>query len=168
MEIVKFKDLAELGDYIYNLATDESETVTTVMFREDTLKLFEILLQYEDIDISDIEIWNETDYYEEYYISLTDDLQLDIEPVHKYGEIHSAESDVVLFSGDVSSKIIAENPDSINLELEICDDDTEDDTDNGCGNCCEDCSDCHKSEISSSIASVLEFWDYVNTYFEQR
>lgn len=168
MEIVKFKDLAELGDYIYNLATDESETVATVMFREDTLKLFEILLQYEDIDISDIEIWNETDYYEEYYISLTDDLQLDIEPVHKYGEIHSAESDVVLFSGDVSSKIIAENPDSINLELEICDDDTKDDTDNGCGNCCEDCSDCHKSKISSSIASALEFWDYVNTYFEQR
>ena len=168
MEIVKFKDLAELGDYIYSLATDESETVTAVMFREDTLKLFEILLEHKNIDIGDIEIWNETDYYEEYYISLTDDLQLNIEPIHKHGEIHSAEADVVLFDGDVSSKIIAENPDSINLELEICDDDMEDDSDDSCRNCCEDCSDCHKAEISSSIASALEFWDYINTYFEQR
>lgn len=167
MEIVKFKDLAELGDYIYNLATDESETVTTVMFREDTLKLFEILLQYEDIDISDIEIWNETDYYEEYYLYLTDDLQLKIEPVHKYGEIHVAESDVVLFAGDVSSKIILGNPDSIHLEIEISND-TDDDSDDDCGNCCEDCSNCRKKEQSQTIESALNFWDYINTYFEQR
>ena len=167
MEIVKFKDLAELGDYIYSLATDESETVTAVMFREDTLKLFEILLEHKNIDIGDIEIWNETDYYEEYYISLTDDLHLDIAPVHKYGEIHSAESDVVLFSGDVSSKIIAENPDSIHLEIEISND-TDDASDDDCGNCCEDCSNCRKKEQSQTIESALNFWDYINTYFEQR
>lgn len=168
MEIVKFRNVSELGAFIYNLATEESETVATVMFREDTLELFETLLEYEDIDIGDIEIWNDTDYYEEYYLYLTDNLQLKIEPVHKYGDIHAAESDVVLFAGDVNSKIIFENPDSIHLKIETSDDDTDNDSDDDCGNCCEDCSNCRKKEQSQSIESALDFWDYVNTYFEQR
>lgn len=168
MEIVKFRNLAKLGEFIYNLATEESETVVTVMFREDTLNLFKILLEYEDIDVGDIEIWNNTDYYEEYYLYLTDDLQLKIEPVHKYGEIHTAKCDVVLFANDVSANLIFENPDSIHLEIKISNDVTDSDSDDDCGNCCEDCSNCRKKEQSQVIESALNFWDYINTYFEQR
>ena len=159
MDIIKFDDFAELGEYIIDLV-DDNNCVSVVLFKNDIVNLLRWLMEYDDIDVGHIDIKDEfvDDYDKEYYLTIDDGFSISIEPVYDEdtNEIIPCYSDIVLFDGDVSSKIALENEDCEQIEISIA----EDDEDNACGDCCYDCCNCPKI-ASQAITSALSMIDYI-------
>lgn len=107
MEKIIFKNCLELGAFMYNKAKNGYYTVA-VLFYNEAKQLLKKLLQYDNTDISLIEI-NSIEYngYEkEYYVSIADDMVVSVEPAYKNGIYLNAEADLTLVDNNASSKII--------------------------------------------------------------
>lgn len=170
MERLRFNNYAEFGDYIYKLASEESQVSTAVLLCEDAAQLIRCLLLYDDVTIGSINIENE-DYHgydKEFYITLDADLILDVVPAYRVQANNDAErylpleSDVVFYGGDVSSKTVLQS--TYGNKYEIIIEDYDDGTEDKCGGCCRDCSDCPRRETSSAIADTLDLIDYIFNY----
>lgn len=159
MEMIKFNDYADLGEYLYNMAS-EGKITSAVLFKKDIIGLLRWLMEYDEIDLGHIEIKDEfvDGYSKEYYLTIDNDLSISIEPVYDEDtdEIVPCYSDIVLFDGNVSSKIALENEDCEQIEISIAED-NEDDT---CGDCCYDCCNCPRI-ASQAITSALSMIDYI-------
>lgn len=164
MQMINFRDYAELGEYLYNLAS-ENKTVSVVLFKKDIVGLLRWLMEYDTIDLGYIEIKDEfiDSYSKEYYLTIDDDLHVTIEPVYdEYtDDVIPCYSDIVLFDGDVSSRIAIENNDCIQIEISITDNYYED----YCGDCCCDCSNCQRAMVSQAISSALSFIEYIFNHY---
>lgn len=164
MEMIYFTDYAELGEYLYNLAS-KYKTTSVVLFKKDIIGLLRWLMEYDEIELGHIEIKDEfvDSYSKEYYLTIDDDLSVTIEPVYDEDTdtIIPCYSDIILFDGNVSSKIAIENEDCIQVEISIADYDNED----SCGDCCYDCSNCPKAMASQAISNALSFIDYIFNHY---
>lgn len=164
MERRNFDDFAELGNYMYELANEESQVVTAVLLCDDAIKLIKWLILYDDVTVGSISIENE-DYHgydKEFYITLDTDLVLDVVPAYQLQTDKTAEgylpleSDVVLYGGDVSSKLALQNTYGNKHEIVI-----ENYDEDECGDCCGDCSNCPHSETSETVAGALGLLNYI-------
>lgn len=169
MERRKFDNYAEFGNYIYELASYESQVVTAVLLYEDAVELIKWLMQYDDVTVGSINIENE-DYHgydKEFYITIDTDLVLDVMPAYQLSTDKDTEgylaieSDIVFYGGDVSSKLALQNTYGNKYELIIENYDDEDE----CENCCEDCSNCSRRDTSDAIDGQLSFIDYIFNHF---
>lgn len=115
-----FKDYKDLSEYMYTKASD-GINITATLFFEDAISLIKELLLNDDIDIGGINIAQEeyTGYSKEYYITLSDDLILDVTPAHNEKLYLNAEPDMMLIHGDASSSIIKDIDDDICREIYI-------------------------------------------------
>jgi hypothetical protein len=163
MDIMKFDDYAELGEYLID-TTDDYELVSVVLFKDDIVNLLRWLMEYDNIDLGHIDIKDEfiDDYEKEYYLTIDSDLSISIEPVYdEDGDIVPCYSDIVLFDGDTSSKIVFANEDCEKIEISIAEEDDED----NCGDCCYDCGSCPKM-ASQAISSALSMIDYILNHLD--
>ena len=157
MEIIEFKDYAELSEYLLDLIDEEDKIVGVVLNKEGVINLLKWLLEYENIKLGHIDIKDEIvdDYSKEYYFTLDDDLYIDIKPVYNE-ETHTINLccvDTLLWEGSVSSKIAIENDDCEKIDFTIeeddnCDYDYEED-------------DCDYEDILQTISSALSFIEYL-------
>lgn len=115
-----FKDYKDLSEYMYMKAND-GINITATLFFEDATSLIKVLLLNDDIIIGGINIAQEeyTGYSKEYYITLSDDLTLDVTPAHNGKLYLNAEPDIMLIHGDASSSIIRNIDDDIYREIYI-------------------------------------------------
>lgn len=115
-----FKDYKDLSEYMYTKASD-GINITATLFFEDTTSLIKALLLKDDIEIGGINIAQEeyTGYSKEYYITLSEDLILDVTPAHNGKLYLNAEPDMMLIHGDASSSIIRDIDDDICREIYI-------------------------------------------------
>lgn len=164
MEMIYFTDYAELGKYLYNLAT-EYKTASAVLFKKDIIGLLRWLMEYNEIELSHIEIKDEfvDSYSKEYYLTIDNDLFVTIKPVYDEDtdSIIPCYSDIVLFDSEVSSKIAIENEHCEQIEISIAESDEE----NICGDCCYDCGNCPKVIASQAISNALNFIDYIFNHY---
>ena len=160
MERRKFDDFAEFGNHMYELASEESQVVTAVLLCEDAIKLIRWLMLYDDVTVGSINIENENyhEYDKEFYITLDTDLVLDVIPAYQSNENKYlvAETDVVFYSGNVSSKLVVQNTYRNKYELII-----ENYEEDECGDCCGDCSSCPNRNASATIDRKLDLIDYI-------
>lgn len=135
MEILFFNDYTEIGEYMYEKANDGCN-ITATLFLEDTIGLMRDLMSYEDIEIGGIDVaqMEYNSYSKEYYVTLSEDLVLDVEPAWNVKGYLSAEPDIMLIDGNASSTIIKDIPHSKCREIYIgetqleecnCEDDSE-------------------------------------------
>ena len=112
MERLEFNDIADLGNLLYELATEEESVVTAVLFYDEAQELLRWLMQYEDVDIGHIDFKHEDYGYDgEYYITLDTDLFLDVKPVKKNSNYTCIDTDALFLDGDANSKIAVINAD---------------------------------------------------------
>ena len=155
MERLEFNDIADLGNLLYELATEEESVVTAVLFYDEAQELLRWLMQYEDIDIGHID-FNHEDYgYDgEYYITLDTDLFLDIKPVKKNSNYTCIDTDALFLDGDANSKIAVINDDCLKFELIFSFDEDDDRFE-----CDEDCDNCELNDFMrflKYISSIIE------------
>ncbi len=113
MDRIFFYDIAELGNFMYESAEDESLTVSSVMLYDKAVELIRWLMTYDDITVGSINIENEdyNGYKKEFYITLDSDLILDVAPAYKFKTEKSSagytdiDADLILYDGDVNSRI---------------------------------------------------------------
>ena len=105
---------------MYEKAAD-GINITATLFFEDATSLIKALLLNDYIEIGGINIAQEeyTGYSKEYYITLSDDLTLDVTPAHNGKLYLNAEPDIMLIHGDASSSIIRDVDDDICREIYI-------------------------------------------------
>lgn len=115
-----FEDYTDLSEYMYEKAND-GINITATLFFEDATSLIKALLLNDDIVIGGINIAQEeyAGYSKEYYITLSDDLTLDVTPAHNGKLYLNAEPDMMLIHGDASSSIIRDVDDDICREIYI-------------------------------------------------
>lgn len=153
MELLRFEDYAELGNYMYETALD-GEAISAVLYYDDMVDIMRWLLEYEDIDVGNIQIIEE--YTHEYYVTLDEFLYLNIKPaIDDNGNTIKENVDLMLFDGDVPNTIALCNPDCEKKEISYKEDD------NICGDCCGDCSSCQHKEASMVLELALDFFDYL-------
>ena len=159
MKEKKFYNIFEVGSYMYDVA-EGGKTIAAVVFEQDAIDLFQFLIDY-DIEIGAIFI--DGDYDKEYYVTLTDELIMNIVPVFiDEGEMLGAKSDIMLFDGDASSKISFAN-DCEQYEIVY---DFEEDEDDCCEDCCEDCSNCNKRLAVEALNTALDLFDYILNQYD--
>lgn len=107
MEILFFNDYKEIGEYMYNKAI-LGHNITATLFFDDAVGLMRYLLQYDSIDIGGIDIasMEYNGYSKEYYVTLSEDLTLDVEEAWHIDKYLMAEPDIMLIDGNASSTII--------------------------------------------------------------
>jgi hypothetical protein len=152
MELLKFEDYAEIGNYMYETALD-GEAISAVLYYDDMIDIMKWLLEYDDIDVGNITIIEE--YPHEYYVTLDECLYLNIKPVIGYdGNAIKENVDIMLFDGDVPNSIALCNSDCVQKEISYNEDDF-------CGDCCADCSSCCHKEATEVLEAALDFLDYL-------
>lgn len=170
IEQLRFNDLAEFGDYIYELVNKTFQTVTAVLFYDDAIELIKWFMLYEDITVGGVEIEN-SDYHghnKEFYVTLNKDLILEVVPASQLQINESADkyfyanSDIIFYNEDVSSKIITQNNHCDKYKLVIGDYENE----NICGDCCGDCTNCFQIESSKDITETLALMDYILNHLD--
>lgn len=113
MEILYFNDYAEIGEYMYEKA-NIGFNITATLFLEDTIGLMRDLMSYENIEIGGIDVaqMEYNGYSKEYYVTLSEDLVLDIEPAWNTRRncYLYAEPDIMLIDGEANSAIIKDVP----------------------------------------------------------
>lgn len=107
MEILFFNDYKDIGEYMYNKAILGHNTTATLFF-DDAIGLMRYLLQYDSIDIGGIDIASMecNGYSKEYYVTLSEDLTLDVEKAWHVDKYLMTEPDIMLIDGNASSTII--------------------------------------------------------------
>ena len=104
-----FKDIGALAENMYELAVEEHKYVVAALFYDDAAELLKELLCIEDIEAGDIDLerWDMNHYGDEYYVSLTDDLQVAVEPaLNEDGRYLGTECDILYVDRDADSGII--------------------------------------------------------------
>lgn len=117
MDRLIFKNITELGDFMYESAYKQSATISSVLFYDKMIKLFRWLITYEDITIGNINIENKnySGYNREFYVTLDSNLVLDITPVYQSKisktsvDYRDIKTDLILYDGDVNSRIAIQN-----------------------------------------------------------
>ena len=160
-----FMDYAELGEYLYNLAS-KNKIVSTVLFRKDIIGLLRWFMEYEEIDLGYIDIENEfvDSYSKEYYLTIDGDFRVTVEPIFDkiLVKVIPCYSDIILLDRNVNSKIEPKNENCVQIEISIANDDEE----NFCGDCCYDCNSCPKAATSQVISSSLSFTEYILNHYD--
>ena len=155
MERLEFNDIADLGNLLYELATEEESVVTAVLFYDEAQELLRWLMQYEDVNIGHIDFKHEDYGYDgEYYITLDTDLFLDVKPVKKNSNYTCIDTDALFLDGDANSKIAVINDDCLKFELVFNFDEDDDRFE-----CDEDCDNCKLNDFMSFlkyISSIIE------------
>ena len=126
MNIIKYDNHACLAQDMINLA-NKGFYSTVVLFYEDAVSLTTALISLNNnITFKYLEIADESinGYSKEYYLSLSDDLGLYIEPTFVNGRYLSSNSDYLFLSGDVNSRLINNNTKNI-FEIDILTNETD-------------------------------------------
>lgn len=153
MKKLHFEDYADLYDYMYEIAAD-GESITIIVPNDEVVEIFRRLLQYEDIDIGNVQI--DENYNNEYYFTLDEFLFLNIKPVKdKNGKIVIENTDKMLFDGDIPSSIALHNTNC--EQYEIC----YQENDDICAECCEDCTNCSNKETMEFLRMALDYLEYL-------
>lgn len=120
MEILFFNGYAEIGEHMYKKANDGCN-ITATLFLEDAIGLMKDLMSYEDIEIGGVNVAKTeyNGYSKEYYVTLSEDLVLDVEPAWNDKCYLSAEPDIMLIDGNANSAIIKDIPHSQCREIYI-------------------------------------------------
>ena len=107
MDRMIFNTYNELAEYILTKASD-GYNITSTLFVGDAMELLRTLIQYEEIDIGEINISQPeyNGYNKEYYISLSNDMILNVQAAQVDNGYIFAEPDIMLIHGDASSSII--------------------------------------------------------------
>lgn len=115
-----FKNYEELSDYMIDKAQDGFYTVA-VLFYDDALELLRELMFHNDIEFEALDIKPEQydGYNKEYYISLTDDMVVSVEPAYVGNRYLVAEADLTLIDGNANSAIIKNLPSTKCCEIYI-------------------------------------------------
>lgn len=159
MELLKFDDCAEIGNYMYKVALN-GKSVSAVLYYDDMVDIVRWLLEYDDIDIGNIQIIEE--YTREYYVTLDECLYLNIKPAIDDSEnIVKENVDIMLFDGDVPNSIALYNSNCEQKEIAY-----KEDNDDLCGECCEDCSCCRHKDVSEALETALDYFDYLFGHIE--
>lgn len=148
-------DISELAEYMVGKIAEEFN-VTATLFYDDAVALTRELMSYDDIEVGCLEIMTPeyNGYNKEYYVTLSEDNVLAVEPAWKDGRYLNAEPDLMLIDGDASHQIVADTPIGNCRELYIGID--EDDETDCCGECCCDCSSCDKKSDDDALDELLE------------
>lgn len=109
MERAIFKDCSELGEYMIDRAQD-GHYVVAALYYDNAIKLLRELLLYEDVEAEyiDIKPIESNGYEKEYYVSITEDMIVSVEPAFVYGRYLDAHADLTLVDNEANSKIISE------------------------------------------------------------
>lgn len=160
---MRVKDCDQLSSILVRLA-DNGYITSCMMTFDRATELLKALSTYDDVKISDVELYDPryNDYDCEYYITLETNLEVTVEPSFHSGD-HDEDSwylfnfaDIYFFDGEVNSSalelyqececyeldFIDEGEMEISYGTDVCVDVIGDDCDDGCCDCCEDCSDC--------------------------
>lgn len=171
MDCLYISDLYELAEYMTYCIEDKSEVVA-VLFFEDAKELMRIFLSDYQMDVGLIDITNvEYDGYEgEYYISLSSDGMLSVEPAWGEDMYLQTCADLLLIDGDASSDIVLRNIGSECKELCFTEYDDEDEECCDCHSECCGCNDnCHDEDgdiainidIDCEIGSIYHLLNYL-------
>lgn len=154
MKRLVLSDISELAEYMIGKVAEEFN-VTATLFYDDAVALTRELMSYEDIDVGCLEIMTPeyNGYKKEYYVTLSEDNVLAVEPAWKDGKYLNAEPDLMIIDGDASHKIVEDIPVGNCRELYIGIE--EDDTD-CCGECCGDCTNCDNDSSNDVLDELLE------------
>lgn len=156
MEERYFDSYIDFGDYLYELAKEKGKDVAAVANYEEAVEIIKWLISHDDVQISDIEVHSSTwaGYDKEFYISITPDLVVYVEPVYiksspdsdEYDRLLQSDTDVIFFSGDANYKIVKHCNYEEAYEFIIGEND---DYKDECGDCSYDCSNCPKDETDN-------------------
>lgn len=151
MERMNFEDYYDLADFMYDVAAVEKSTVCAVLNYKQTIELLRSLLVFDDVEVITIDASHSVikNYDREYYVTLSRDLKLFVEPVFSNGEISENYSDVFLFDGDASSRIAIKNK-GIQFEISVGEE-TE--------NC--DFEDCKRELVNDALKAALDVLEYI-------
>lgn len=107
MDRMIFNTYNELAEYMFTKASD-GYNITSTLFVGDAIELLRTLIQYEEIDIGEINISQPeyNGYNKEYYISLSNDMILNVQAAQVDNGYIFAEPDIMLIHGEASSSII--------------------------------------------------------------
>lgn len=107
MDRMIFNTYNELAEYMFTKASD-GYNITSTLFVGDAIELLRTLIQYEEIDIGEINISQPeyNGYNKEYYISLSNDMILNVQAAQVDNGYIFAEPDIMLIRGEASSSII--------------------------------------------------------------
>lgn len=156
MKQLKLKNISDLAEYMLEHASD-GLNVDAVLFYDDAASLMREILLY-DVDTGYIEIAKSiyAGYTKEYYVTLSDDMVLSVEPAMSDGKYKTSEPDLMIIDGNASHHIVDDVPVDICRELTLC----ESNPDDGCDDCCGDCSVCDsgsdEDEFEDKIDDLLD------------
>lgn len=110
MKKKEYKDIDYLAEDMYSLAYNQEKYVVAVLFYDDAAALVKELLCIDEVEAADIDLeMPECSYYEdEYYVALTDDLQLSVEPAYQDGKYLDPECDVMFIDEEADEHIYAD------------------------------------------------------------
>lgn len=152
MEKMYFNDYDELSDFMYDVASSDSTTICAVLNYEKTVELLRSLFVFDDITIMTIDLSHSdiNEYKHDYYVTLTQEMYLFVEPAFINNEVCDCTADVFLFDGDASSRV-ALNNNGMQFEISVGEDQ------DSC-----DCEQCCKREIAAdALAVALDVLKYL-------
>lgn len=123
----KLRGIGELAEDMLYLA-DEGAYVVAALFYDEAAELLRELMIVPMIDIHDIilETAAGSGYTKEYYIELTGDYDLTVEPAFVNGRYLETDCDAMFIDGDANSRIIADLPEDVCIEVDFDGDDCDD------------------------------------------
>lgn len=156
MKQLRLKNISDLAEYMLEQASN-GFNVDAVLFYDEAAALMREILLY-DVDTGYIEIAKSmyAGYTKEYYVTLSDDLVLSIEPAMSDGKYKTSEPDLMIIDGNASHHIVDDVPVEICRELTLCEDSSRD----SCNDCCGDCSTCDEDSDED------EFEDKIDDLFD--
>lgn len=120
MKRKNFSDCQKLAQYMMEQAQDGNFTVA-VLFYKEANELLRELLYYEDVetDLINIQPYEYSDYDKEYYVTLSDDMFICVEPGYLYDQYLELDADIVLIDNEANTKIISDLEDEKCIEIYI-------------------------------------------------
>ena len=120
MEMLTFSSISKLAEYMMNRVADK-EFIVATLFYDKAIELMRCLIGYKEVQIGSIDIsdFEYTGYLDEYYISLTDDYTLCIEPALVNNRYLRTDASLMLIDGDAKHSIVNANSDSECIEIEF-------------------------------------------------
>lgn len=120
MDKIYVDDLFDVAEHMYNLVSKTEEDVIFVGLYADAIAVIRELLNFEDVELFDIQIKPEhiSGYFEEYYVSLDSDYSIWCYPAKdEDGNILNDDAFVVLIADDCNKKILDELNCDVALEV---------------------------------------------------
>lgn len=155
MEEKYFFNYIEFGDHMYELAKEGNDVLAVATY-DETIEIIKWLVSHDDVQIHNIEVypydWNH--YDKEFYITITADLVVYVEPAYIKSNPNSDEYDkllcplanIIFFSGEANYKTVKGSCYDEAYEFVIGT--KEDNLTDDCGDCSCDCSDCPKDKLN--------------------